>query len=321
MRPPDASLPTSDSPQRSFPKLVFNSIRRSSGNRLKSGKYVRNAKGSPSKAQSSAAGPSLLYNLPNEHLDEVSLENGWIDEEVIHVPEPTITQSKKAEKTKKKQVSSNSVMFCLIRRLTVYLQGASVEMVQFTEKMDHLLDLMLMREAEPGVNKLCACGKNIADTRCLECSSLPLQCTQCICLSHRHQPFHWVERWEGTYFVRTDLERLGFELCLGHDGQRCRNIATNRESTAMTIVHHNGIHKVRVAWCDCPTAEDHVSQLMLNGLFPATLTNPQTAFSFAMLNQAHLHILQSKKSAYDYIWAIRRLTNNVFTSDVPVSNT
>ena len=154
--------------------------------------------------------------------------------------------------------------------------------------------------------------------RCLECMQPTLQCTSCIRSAHRHQPFHWVQQQKGQYFVRVDLESIGFELCLGHGGHRCKNIATGQPPTPMTVVHHNGTHKVNIAWCQCPDSGDHVDQLMLHGLFPATLTSPQTAFTFEMLNQAHIHILQSKKSAYDYIWALRRLTNNVFTSDTPV---
>lgn len=53
-------------------------------------------------------------------------------------------------------------------------------------------------------------------------------------------------------------------------------------------------------------------------LFPATTQDPRTAFSFAILKQFHLHNLESKKAAYDYLGALRRLTDNAFTADVSV---
>ena len=186
--------------------------------------------------------------------------------------------------------------------------------------MDRLLDLMLMRESEANLGGICSCGRAKANMRCLECSHSTLRCAQCIIKTHRHQPFHWVQQQKGNYFVRVGLESIGYELRLGHGGQRCNNIGKGQQPTPLTVVHHNGIHDVKVAWCECAHSGDRVDQLMLHGLFPATLTNPQTAFTFVMLNQAHVHILQSKKSAYDYIWALRRLTNNVFTSDVKVRN-
>ena len=54
-------------------------------------------------------------------------------------------------------------------------------------------------------------------------------------------------------------------------------------------------------------------------LFPASTRDPRTAFSFNVLKHFHLHNLESKKAAYDYLGAIRRLTDNAFTADVAVS--
>ena len=53
-------------------------------------------------------------------------------------------------------------------------------------------------------------------------------------------------------------------------------------------------------------------------LFPATTRDTKTAFTFKVLKEFHLHNLESKKAAYDYLGAIRRLTDNAFTADVPV---
>jgi hypothetical protein len=58
---------------------------------------------------------------------------------------------------------------------------------------------------------------------------------------------------------------------------------------------------------------------MRSRLFPATIEQPATTFTFNLLKQFHVHCFESKKSAFDYIGALRRLTNNVRTDLVPVS--
>ena len=63
-----------------------------------------------------------------------------------------------------------------------------------------------------------------------------------------------------------------------------------------------------------------MQQLLRSQLFPATVDQPTTAFTFNVLREYHIHSLESKKSAYSYMGALRRLTDNTFTLDVPVRN-
>jgi hypothetical protein len=48
------------------------------------------------------------------------------------------------------------------------------------------------------------------------------------------------------------------------------------------------------------------------------MKHPQTAFSFAVLDNFHQLTLSSKKSMYDYHDALVKLTDPVFPQDVPV---
>ena len=59
---------------------------------------------------------------------------------------------------------------------------------------------------------------------------------------------------------------------------------------------------------------------MHSQLFPATTQDPKTAFTFSVLKDFHMHNLQSKCGAFDYMLSLRRLTDNVFTNKVPVSD-
>ena len=61
-----------------------------------------------------------------------------------------------------------------------------------------------------------------------------------------------------------------------------------------------------------------MQQLLRAQLFPATVDQPTTAFTFNVLREYHVHSLESKQSAYSYMGALRRLTNNTFIDDVPV---
>jgi len=53
-------------------------------------------------------------------------------------------------------------------------------------------------------------------------------------------------------------------------------------------------------------------------LFPATMNQPTTAFTFRVLRQFHLHHLEGKESAYDFIGALRRMSDNAFPQRIPV---
>jgi hypothetical protein len=100
----------------------------------------------------------------------------------------------------------------------------------------------------------------------------------------------------------------------------CPNIAAASKGRAYTVVNTNGIHKININCCHCVDATDDAFQLTSAGLFPATIEKPETVFTFAALKDFHAHTLASKKSAYDHFAALRKLTNNAFPDQTPVSN-
>lgn len=59
---------------------------------------------------------------------------------------------------------------------------------------------------------------------------------------------------------------------------------------------------------------------MKSRLFPGSVREPKTAYTFTVMKQSALHHLESKRSCYDYLGALLRLTDNSFTADVPVSH-
>lgn len=195
-------------------------------------------------------------------------------------------------------------------------------MEAFEKEFPRLLAHMLAREApmDDSSQLKCPCGD--ADSgalyRCQECFIDRLCCAKCITRSHQDHPLHWIEHWTGDHFEKQMLSDIGFIIYLGHNGNKCHHTPRGEVPLPFTIVHHNGIHNSRIGWCFCAGGGNHVDQLMLAGLFPATVIDPRTAFSFSMLREYTVHKLQSKKAAYDYFTSLRRLTNGAFTYDTPV---
>ncbi|KDQ18432.1 hypothetical protein BOTBODRAFT_171279 [Botryobasidium botryosum FD-172 SS1] len=194
-------------------------------------------------------------------------------------------------------------------------QGASVIMSDLKPHFNEILTAMLTHECLPTPTSPCRCGAT-ANTWCAECWESPFYCASCIVEQHRNLPFHRVEQWNGRFFERKELVTLGLVIGLRHHGHLCTQAPSNCATTKLTIVHTNGVHNVIVAYCHCAPRVQDTDQLLLAGLFPGTFKKPGSAFTFAVLKEHHIHSLQSKKAAYDYFEALRRLTDNVLPNSV-----
>ena len=136
--------------------------------------------------------------------------------------------------------------------------------------------------------------------------------------AHQTAPFHWAQEWTGQFFARKDLCKLGLVYTLGHAGDICPSTLGDDGGIRFIVVDVNGIHTTRLRFCSCPGSGTHARQLTKARLFPATIERPETAFTFDVLKQFHIHCFESKRSAFDYIGALRRMTDNTGTEVVPV---
>ncbi|KAG1803116.1 uncharacterized protein BJ212DRAFT_1304681 [Suillus subaureus] len=86
----------------------------------------------------------------------------------------------------------------------------------------------------------------------------------------------------------------------------------------LVIVHSTGVYSHSVSWCQCPGAEkaQHL-HLMKARLFPASITCPQSAFTFNVLDNFLIDALECKTSAMSFYQKLRRLTNNAFPDKIP----
>jgi len=80
----------------------------------------------------------------------------------------------------------------------------------------------------------------------------------------------------------------------------------------MTIVDRSGIHHIGVSFCTCPNAPPPDQQLLDMALYPATQENPQTAFTFQVLDDFLIENEECKVKAASYYAKLRRVSSNAF---------
>lgn len=206
---------------------------------------------------------------------------------------------------------------------------------------DYLAELMRNESRGDGKLEICfRCGVRSLDHiplfRCMDCFTEDLVCQKCCLDMHIDRPLDIIEasakfidrdsgadtypqKWNGDFFERITLKSIGVSVQLGHRaGTKC---PTPRAVEDFTVIHTNGIHSVRLAFCNCPnrpTAGDWYQQLLRSRWFPATHLNPRTAATYRVLNMFHVLTLQGKVTTYDFYAGIEKLTDNTGVEDMKV---
>lgn len=207
-------------------------------------------------------------------------------------------------------------------------------MYEWLAHRDVAQDIFLQREAPPAEMLCTTCKTAPANLRCLDCFGCPETCLSCCLAQHSLLPFHRIQQWNGLCFEHTSLYDQGFKIHLGHNGQPCPSLycpdedpdvfmATPKKSvkeTFMVLVDVNGVFSHTVSPCRCEGSEDVWKQLFRLGLFPASFSRPQTAFTFSVLDYFHVDALECTTTALGFFSKLRRLTNEVFPHTVPVSS-
>jgi hypothetical protein len=191
-------------------------------------------------------------------------------------------------------------------------------MEKFNKQFDTFQRGIFATEVDPLTSTLCSCKKDIRSIRCLDCRQYAPTCASCFLKSHIHCFDHWAHVWNGHFFEARDISTLGAVLTLCHNGASCPCVSYTKGTKDFTLVAVNGIHRTRLAFCECPKAPKELDQLIQNRIFPATTAAPGIGFTFELLEDFHIHTLCSKKGGYDYLHAIRCKTNRAAPHDVPV---
>jgi hypothetical protein len=123
--------------------------------------------------------------------------------------------------------------------------------------------------------------------------------------------------WSDGYFRRTSLYDLGAVVAFGHPRRAACEDPTPGPST-FTVIHTNGLHRLRVWFCGCKTAPPPFKQLLRRRLWPATTENPRTAATFEVLR--HFEILNAigHTNATDFYRSLAHSTDAKKQTHLPV---
>ncbi|KAF8054677.1 hypothetical protein FPV67DRAFT_1568861 [Lyophyllum atratum] len=160
------------------------------------------------------------------------------------------------------------------------------------------------------------CGLNAPTYRCEDCEGGQILCRGCTLTAHRQNSLHRLKAWNGCFFEKTSLKKLGLRIQLGH---RVGEICSNPKAAFaddFVVVHINGIHEVAVDFCDCEAAQFSFLQLLRHRWFPATVGQPKSAATFAVLKHFHLLTFESKASCFEFYHALARLTDNTAMDNI-----
>ncbi|KAJ7479936.1 hypothetical protein FB451DRAFT_1172020 [Mycena latifolia] len=140
---------------------------------------------------------------------------------------------------------------------------------------------------------------------------------QCIVANHAQLPMHFVEWWNGTHWEqkRTGLRDLGLRIQVGPHavGQICpfKSAASND----FVLYDLSGVHEIAVDYCGCPTVDNGPPipkriQLLRVCWWPATVRDPNTCATFAVMRLFQLINCFGKLSTYDFLRGLEKCTNN-----------
>jgi hypothetical protein len=105
------------------------------------------------------------------------------------------------------------------------------------------------------------------------------------------------------------LQSLGLRYQLGHSGEPCPCPEAGPKN--FVIFDISGLHHLTIDYCQC--GNEPLSswvQLLRERWFPATLSRPQTVFTFDCLETFLELTLQGKTNVYDYYHTLLRRSDN-----------
>jgi hypothetical protein len=116
------------------------------------------------------------------------------------------------------------------------------------------------------------------------------------------------QEWNGNFWSPCTLASLGLVYQLGHGGFPCPCPDTVRK---MTIIEAPIIHQISVSYCKCSKSNSAINleQLMRNGWYPATVTDPGTCATFRSLETYRLYNVVGNMNVRDFMTSLERVTD------------
>ncbi|KAJ7051194.1 hypothetical protein C8F01DRAFT_1091766 [Mycena amicta] len=196
-------------------------------------------------------------------------------------------------------------------------------MAQWRPHKDAFLDKLLRHEGLGNELRAPTCGHCSRDLRasesadaaprffqCADCGQY-LQCLDCCVSAHLRSPLHVLKEWTGLFWAPAALAELGLVYQIGHGGFPCPFPDTGTHK--MTVIDAPHIHTVQLRYCNCPYSQDadHVTQLLRNAWYPATVIDPATCATFRTLRSFRLYNVVGNLNVTDFVTAMERMTNSL----------
>ncbi|KAG1719439.1 uncharacterized protein EDB91DRAFT_1240601 [Suillus paluster] len=162
----------------------------------------------------------------------------------------------------------------------------------------------------------CVCGAEDAVFRCQDCFSVNLACRSCTVKSHLNSLLHRIkERVFPPCFI--EIYGPAHLTWTPPPGTTCRK-PSPAFGNNFVIINVHGVHSTGLDFCGCEHEVSHFKQLLRTRLFPATVTDPRTAATFAVLEFFHILSFESKVSAFEFYHSLARRTDNTGITPIHV---
>ncbi|KAK7050383.1 CxC2 domain-containing protein, partial [Favolaschia claudopus] len=157
---------------------------------------------------------------------------------------------------------------------------------------------------------------NASRFRCLACGAF-VQCRECLVARHATFPLHSPEEWNGSFWARTELGKLGCIYQLGHGGLRCPHAAPMVRE--MVVLDFPRIHTVCFRYCACDESDrvNNLQQLLRMGWYPASTTDPRSCATFDTLATFRLLNVSSNVNVQDFIKCMEKRTDATRVNPIP----
>ncbi|EIM79842.1 uncharacterized protein STEHIDRAFT_69003, partial [Stereum hirsutum FP-91666 SS1] len=121
--------------------------------------------------------------------------------------------------------------------------------------------------------RCCTCNApGVELHRCKDCLSFgEMLCAACMVNSHKAHPFHRIEVCTplGTSWHSRTEASVGLEVHLGHTtATKCPFSSPGHAQ--FIALHVNGLHRIAIDFCGCPSSPPRHVQLLRASLYPAT---------------------------------------------------
>ncbi|KAJ7235925.1 hypothetical protein C8J57DRAFT_1248026 [Mycena rebaudengoi] len=118
-----------------------------------------------------------------------------------------------------------------------------------------------------------------------------------------------LQEWNSEFLETSVLHKLDFVYQFSHGAGPC--MFPDRTIRTMTVVDLPQVHKVQFRYCSCQKSDriSTVQQLLRNGWYPATATDPGTCTTFTSLEFFRLLNVVGNVNVMDFMTSVERATN------------